>query len=577
MMATAWPLPCVLILCACVAAHHNATFGLFALNRTLDGRIQRLEPLALPCFSSFEGQPVHQDEALCLERQANYTNPLYRRELPSGYMYDTSTINASDPASHDQCLLDSTNPSNPAAWENTDCKLGNLPSWYLAIRSACDAVKAFKYAKRFNIKLSIKNSGHTYVEDAGSKGSLLLWTRKLQKLRHHERFVPSGCLDEKPYHAITVGAGIGCGEAYEFADRHDATILCGYSPTVGLSGGWVMNGGHSILSNVYGLGVDRVLQFKVVTPDGKLRVANKCQNPDLFWALRGGGGGTFGLVLESTHLVEQKMPMTAAVLSLPTSDTRLVAKFMDLLVDTAIELAEDGWGGHIYGTHFVYINPLIANTDQAKVSLRKIINFVDSVNGTSEIAVSDSWYSFFQDYVLSGAYSVGILQLIGTQLAPVDLFQTEEKKNQLKAFFRDELQRGNMPYVPVDSPYLSIKSGRPTDTSVLPAWYNSLWEIGVGGRFNWNSTLAERQAVVQSLQEGSGRVAKLTDGFAYKNEANPFTPDWQRDWYGIHYEALEEIKQKYDSDSVLRCWGCVGWTKVDAMASSYAAFMNITA
>ncbi|KAJ3497149.1 hypothetical protein NLG97_g2120 [Lecanicillium saksenae] len=577
-MATVWSLlQGLLIFCACVSAHHDATFRLISLNRTLGGRVQRVEPLALPCFSSFEGQPVDKDEAMCSERQANYTNPLYRRELPGGYMYDTSTINASDPASRDQCLLDPTNPGNPAAWQNTDCKLGNLPSWYIAIQSACDAVKAFKYANRFSIKLSIKNSGHTYLEDAGSKGSLLLWTRKLQKLRHHRSFIPRGCLSEPPRHAITVGAGIGCGEAYEFADKHNATVLCGYSPTVGLSGGWVMNGGHSSISNVYGLGVDRVLQFKIVTPDGKMRIANKCQNPDLFWALRGGGGGTFGLVLESTHVVEEKMPMAAAVVKLPTSDAQLIAKFMDLLVDTAIDLAEDGWGGHIYGTHFIYINPLISNADDAKASLRKILNFIDSVNGTSEIAVSAGWYDFFLDYVLSGVYSVGNLQLIGTQLAPVDLFRTEGKKDQLKAFFRDELRRGNIPYIPVDSPYLSLKNGRPTDTSVLPAWYDSLWEIGVGGRFGWNSTLAERQAVIQSLQEGSSRVAKLTNGFAYKNEANPFTVDWQRAWYGTHYTALEEIKQKYDPNSVLKCWGCVGWTKEDALVSSYAAFMNITA
>ena len=48
------------------------------------------------------------------------------------------------------------------------------------------------------------------------------------------------------------------------------------------------------------MGVDRVHQFRVVTPDGVLRVANACQNTDLFWALRGGGGGTFGVVMEAS-------------------------------------------------------------------------------------------------------------------------------------------------------------------------------------------------------------------------------------------------------------------------------------
>lgn len=70
----------------------------------------------------------------------------------------------------------------------------------------------------------------------------------------------------------------------------------------------IQGGGHSVLSNVYGLGADRVLQLRVVTPDGQLRVANACQNPDLFWALRGGGGGTFGVVMEATsEIIPQRV------------------------------------------------------------------------------------------------------------------------------------------------------------------------------------------------------------------------------------------------------------------------------
>lgn len=51
------------------------------------------------------------------------------------------------------------------------------------------------------------------------------------------------------------------------------------------------------------------LEFKIVTPDGQLRIANRCQNSDLFWALRGGGGGTFGVVLEATTRVEKQLTM----------------------------------------------------------------------------------------------------------------------------------------------------------------------------------------------------------------------------------------------------------------------------
>lgn len=64
-----------------------------------------------------------------------------------------------------------------------------------------------------------------------------------------------------------------------------------------------------MLSPVFGLGVDRVLQFSLITPDGEFRIANACQNDDLFWALRGGGGGTFGVVLEVSYKAERRFPL----------------------------------------------------------------------------------------------------------------------------------------------------------------------------------------------------------------------------------------------------------------------------
>lgn len=59
--------------------------------------------------------------------------------------------------------------------------------------------------------------------------------------------------------------------------------------------------------------MDRVLQFKIVTADGKYRTVNKCQNSDLFFALRGGGGGTFGVVLESTFLASPRVTLEVYV------------------------------------------------------------------------------------------------------------------------------------------------------------------------------------------------------------------------------------------------------------------------
>lgn len=77
-----------------------------------------------------------------------------------------------------------------------------------------------------------------------------------------------------------------------------------------IAGGWGQNGGYGPLTAQYGLGVDQWLEAKIVTPDGQLRIANEGNNKDLFWAVRGGGGSTFGVVVEATWKIYPTVPMT---------------------------------------------------------------------------------------------------------------------------------------------------------------------------------------------------------------------------------------------------------------------------
>jgi FAD/FMN-containing dehydrogenase len=65
-------------------------------------------------------------------------------------------------------------------------------------------------------------------------------------------------------------------------------------------GGFALGGGHGLITVKHGLAVDNILQARVVTPDGKLVTVNDQENTDLFWAIRGGGGGTFGVMIDLT-------------------------------------------------------------------------------------------------------------------------------------------------------------------------------------------------------------------------------------------------------------------------------------
>jgi FAD/FMN-containing dehydrogenase len=99
--------------------------------------------------------------------------------------------------------------------------------------------------------------------------------------------------------ALTYDAGENWATAFEAANKHGYMMFVGTGPSLG-PGGFNSGGGHSVISHAYGLGADNVLELDIVTPDGKLLTANECQNEDLFWAIRGGGGSKLEVVASST-------------------------------------------------------------------------------------------------------------------------------------------------------------------------------------------------------------------------------------------------------------------------------------
>lgn len=220
------------------------------------------------------------DDTLCAQVRENYTDPSFRIKAVGGYMSGQDEVCVSEPA--DQCLLDST--VSPAALPpaNSSCNQGSVPSYYIQVQGASDVTKAFDFARKYNVSLSIKNSGHDYMTRNSQKGSLVLWTHGLQDMSHHVSFTPEGCSsDQHTYAAVmTLGAGVFADTATNFATANNATILVPASSTVGISGGFLLGGGRGVLSPVYGRAVDRVVQFRVVTPDGVLRTASKyCPSP----------------------------------------------------------------------------------------------------------------------------------------------------------------------------------------------------------------------------------------------------------------------------------------------------------
>lgn len=112
------------------------------------------------------------------------------------------------------------------------------------------------------------------------------------------------------------------------------------------AGGWVQGGGHSLLSPAYGLGADNLIEVEIVTADGKITKASECSNPELFWAVRGGGGGTWGVVTQVTYQTRPETQIYSASVSFSMDINNIT--FLDMLtlwIKTAPILGDLGVGG----------------------------------------------------------------------------------------------------------------------------------------------------------------------------------------------------------------------------------------
>jgi FAD/FMN-containing dehydrogenase len=206
-------------------------------------------------------------------------------------------------------------------------------AYAVAARSTADVVEAVNFARRHNLRLVVKGGGHSYLGGSNAPDSLLIWTRAMNRIELHDAFVPAGC-STSPTPAVTLETGCMWIDAYTAVTTKAGRYVQGGGCTsVGVAG-LVQGGGFGSFSKRFGMGGQNLLQAEIVTADGIVRTVNACKDPDLYWALKGGGGGTFGVVTKltlRTHDLPDQFGYVGATVkaSSPEAYRRLVGRFVD--------------------------------------------------------------------------------------------------------------------------------------------------------------------------------------------------------------------------------------------------------
>src|SRR5437899_10475279 len=248
----------------------------------------------------------------------------------------------------------------------------SAPSAYVvAARTTEDVVHAVNFAHENRLRVAIKGGGHSYQGTSNAAGSLLIWTRAMNAITLHDAFVADGCAGRHTtLPAVTVEAGnIWMRTYHAVVTEAGRYVQGGGCATVGVAG-LIQSGGFGSFSKRYGMAAASLLQAEVVRADGVARMANACTNPDLFWALKGGGGGSFGVVTKltlRTHDLPEFFGVVYASIhaSSDASFRRLIARFVAFYAE---RLFNPHWGEQaaFRPANTLDIAPLFQGLDQAK-------------------------------------------------------------------------------------------------------------------------------------------------------------------------------------------------------------------
>ncbi|OJT04823.1 hypothetical protein TRAPUB_4395 [Trametes pubescens] len=450
-------------------------------------------------------QPCYADASSseCATVIANQTNSNFRADHP-GAMQEPNFETFTFPnGTIDACYLNVT--------LGVPCHQGSVSVIGVDARTVDDIQAAVKFAAEYNIRLAVKNTGHDFFGRSDARGSFVIWTHHMKKTTMHQSFQPTAAPSN---------------ETYEF-------------------------------------GVDNILEMTMVTANGTFLTANTHVNPDLFWALRGGGGGTYGVVTSITYRTHPRVPVIGAFFSVGANASQpsasLLAAFTELVRITP-SLTDAGWGGHTdvvpaflgAGTirfEITYIAPNVSWA-AANATIQPYFDFVGALAANSSgdaapmvvsFAATKQYTSFFDWYTqtIREILGVGTNLELGSWLLP-------------RTTLEDNPQGVAETVLETVAGYDLVAGGAasrvdPDAAGINPAWRKAAVQTVGGTSWAEGTTSDEINALRAALSERNARLRALApESGAYFNEASPFEPDFKQAFFGSHYDRLRAIKRAHD-------------------------------
>ena len=462
------------------------------------------------------------------------------------------------------------------------------PSAYaVAARSAADVVAGVNFARRNNLRLVVKGGGHSYLGGSNAPDSLLIWTRAMNRIALHDGFVPEGCA-AAPVPAVTLDAGCMWIDAYTAVTTQAGRYVQGGGCTsVGVAG-LVQGGGFGSFSKRFGLAAASLLQAEIVTADGVVRTVNACREPDLFWALKGGGGGSFGVVTRltlKTHDLPAQFGYVGMKIKAASAEAyrRLVGRFIAFYAEA---LFNPHWGEAAnFFENVLEISMASQGLDEAQVQAawKPFMDWVRAAPGD---------YAFVDTPYLGAGPSRGWWDVISNPGMTKD---ERPGATPAHAWWKGDQDQVSMFIHGYDSAWLpaSLLAGEQQDrlADALVAGSRSMivrlhFNKGLAGAPAEENALARRCATnpavadafalmivatggpppfpglpkadpetarrnTENVARAAVEIARVAPGAgSYISETDYFKPNWREAFWGPNYPRLRRIKDRFDPDGL---------------------------
>ncbi len=413
-----------------------------------------------------------------------------------------------------------------------------------------DVQRCLAFARRFNLPFAPRSGGHSYAGYSTSTGLVIDVTRM------NTVTVNAGA------GTATIGAGARLIDVYNAVTQYGLILPAGSCPTVGITG-LALGGGVGVIGRKFGLTCDSMLSAQVITANGALLTCDANNHTDLFWALRGGGGGNFGIVTSFAFQLHPLSELTLFTLDWPWS---AAANMVDAWQHWVSLAPDELWSNCLL---------LSSNSTSASPTARVNGVYVGAAGPlnvllqqlTSSVGSAPTGNYVFTDSLLetmmveAGCYgkSVDACHLPSqnpqgqlsrdTSGAKSDYFTSLMPRQGINVLVNAISQRQSSAILGAGGLGLDSYGGainRVASDATAFVHRDALFSMQYTA--NWNAgapapTISANHAWLNGTWQA---MRPYVSGAAYQNYIDPQLSNWQMAYYGANFQRLQQVKASYD-------------------------------